>query len=416
MKKKREFRPGPPPVLKAEVSGKHFSLRVVLLAITGVLALFGLGYGLFHLLNTDPGWQSVEYAGREKNVAEEFVLQYNFGATGASASAERKMVSDLYSDLMEDAYLVFSTEEHTESCHNVAYLNDHPNENVTVEPMLYAALEKIEAYNSRYVYLAPAYVEHSRMFMADSPAVAAEYDPAQNAEAAAYAQQLAAFSNDPEMIDLELLGENTVQLHVSQDYLDFAAANELGGFLDFGWTRNAFVVDWVANQMQEKGLTRGYIASYDGFTRNLDGSGLSYSQNVFDRLENELNLPAVMTYEGPMSIVSLRNFAMTELDRWHYYSFGDRIATVFLDPADGMSKSATDNLLSYSKELGCADLLLQLAPIYVADSFDEAALQALTKDGIFSIWGDHNTLCYNDQDVQLTPNPESAGNYQIQYK
>lgn len=416
MKKKREFRPGPPPVLKAEVSGKHFSLRVVLLAVSVVLALFGLGYGLFHLLNTDPGWQTVSYAGGEKNVAEEFVLQYNFGAAGASASVERKMVSDLYSDLMEQSYLVFSTDERTDSCHNIAYLNDHPNEKVSVDPMLYAALEKAAAYDSRYVYLAPVYVEYNRMFMADSPAVAAQYDPAQNEETAAYVRQMAAFANDPAQIDLEILGEGNVLLHVSQDYLDFAETYELEGFLDFGWLKNAFIVDWVADRMTEQGLVRGYLASYDGFTRNLDGSGLSYEQNIFDRLENELNLPAAMTYTGPMSIVSLRNFAMTELDRWHYYSFGDKIATVFLDPADGMSKSATDNLLSYSKNLGCADIVLRTAPIFVADSFDEAALQAQTKDGIFSIWADGNVLCYNDKDVQLTLDPESAGNYQLQSK
>lgn len=408
MKKKREFRPGPPPVLKAEVSGKHFSLRVVLLAVSVVLALFGLGYGLFHLLNTDPGWQTVSYAGSEKNVAEEFVLRYDFGAAGASAPVERKLVSDLYSDLMEEAYLVYSTEEKTDTCRNLAYLNDHPNEAVTVEPMLYAALEKTAAYGSRYVYLGPVYAEHSRMLMADDPSVAAEYDPAQNRQAEQYVRELAAYAGDPAHIELELLGENTVRLRVSQAYLTYARDNELGTLLDFGWLRNAFIIDWVAERMTEQGMVRGYLASYDGFTRNLDSSGLTYEQNVFDRLEDALNLPAVMTYTGPMTMVFLRNYAMTELDRWHYYSFGDRIATMFLDPADGMSKSSTDNLLSYSREMGCADVLLRTAPIFVADRFEEAAVQSLRTQGIFSIWGEGSVLCYNDPDLTLTLDPEAG--------
>ena len=413
MRKHRE-RPGLPPIIRAEVTGRHFSLRVILLACTATLALLGLGYGLFSLLNGDPGWQTVEYVGNEKNVSEEFILRYDYGSSGASASVERKMVSDLFSDLMEQGYLAFSIEEHSDSCHNLAYLNDHLNQPVSLDPMLYEALTQLKAHESRYAYLAPAYGEYQRLMHAESQGEAAVYDPGQNPELSAYLLELSAFANDPAHIDVELLGQGQAVVHVSDAYLQYAAENELETLVDVGWLRNAFLTDYVADRMAEQGLVRGYLVSYDGFTRNLDASGRAYNQNVFDRLGRELNLPAVLSYEGPMSLVSLRNYPMGAQDRWHYYAMPEEYITVFLDPADGRSKSSTDNLLCYSQSKSCTEILLEAAPLFIAEELDEAALSHLAEREIFSVWGVGTTLRYTQPGAKLALTEEMAQTYVLE--
>jgi hypothetical protein len=124
---------------------------------------------------------------------------------------------------------------------------------------------------------------------------------------------------------------------------------------------------------------------------------------VFDRIENGIELVARMEYDEPMSIVFLRNYPMANLDRWHYYIYADGTgATAYIDTADGLSKTAAANLVSYAGgNTGCAEILMQMIPTYVSDTLDEMALQSMTEHQIFSIWCQDATVFYNDPDLQL---------------
>lgn len=403
-----QWAPRVKPVEHIELSSKNGKLRIALIVILLVIAAISLTAGLTALLNREPGWQEVEAYADQVHCGEDFVLYYDFGASGASATAESKQLTQLYSDGVVKAWQLFSSE--TAENGNLAYLNAHVNEPVTVDPALHAALALVARYESRYVFLGAVYNEYARMFISDNAAEAARYDPAQNADLAPYIQQAAAFANDPAAIRLEILENSQVTLHVSQEYLTFANDYEFTGFVDFGWMRNAFIADYIAGMLEEAGFTRGYLVSYDGFTRNLDSRGGDYAMNLFDRQENSIYIPAKMHYTGPMSIVALRNFPLSDRDRWHYYSFAasGRIATVMIDPADGRDKSALHTLTCYSREMGCAEILLQAAGVFVADEFSESALQALTSQGIYAIWPQGTALCYNEEALNLELIPDTG--------
>ena len=112
-----------------------------------------------------------------------------------------------------------------------------------------------------------------------------------------------------------------------------------------------------------------------------------------------------MDYSAPKSLVSLRNYPMSGLDTGRYYSFSDgRIVTSMIDPADGQSKSALHNLVSYSESLSCGQLALRVMPVFVADTFSEDALNALTQQGIYSVWFEGREICHNQPDLKLSPN------------
>lgn len=293
-------------------------------------------------------------------------------------------------------------------------LNEAVNEVVLVDPVLYEALELLVKYENRQIFLAPVYTEYKRMFLSETPAEAALYDPAQNEDLMDYISKAAAFANDPEMVNLELSGDGQAGLYVSEAYLEFAAEYEITEFVDLSWMRNAFIVDYIADLLVENGYTAGYLASYDGFTRNLDGREMTYSVNLFDRLENEIFLPFTMNYTGPLAIVNLRNYPMSEQDRWHYASFENgRIATVMIDPADGKDKSSTDNLFAYSDKTGCAEILLQTAPLFVADTLDEQAVWELSGNGIDSIWFEGTELIHTEEAVTLNALKTEGVEYSI---
>ena len=262
----KDSRPSLPPIRKIEVSEERKGLRIALAAVFLVIGAVAIIIGLVSLLNTEPGWQEVQINANGANCAGEFVLMYDFSDAGASASAVNKRLTSLYSQAAENAYRMFSPDVREDGLANVGYLNGHVNEIVTVDPALYKALTVLTQYDCRYAYLAPAYAEYDRVFSAESDAEAARYDPAVDPELAEYLAEIAAFAGNPDMVNLETLGDNRVRLTVSPEYLQFAEENEIETLLDFGWMKNAFIADYLADTLEAEGFTSGYLSSYDGFT------------------------------------------------------------------------------------------------------------------------------------------------------
>ena len=393
------------PVQKIELSEKNTTLRTVIAVLCLAIGIGAVMFGLMSALNTDPGWKTVEVSSSSGalNCSSDFVFSYFLGQSGVSATTEYKQLVSVYTKATEDAYRIFHESLLQDGVSNLCYLSHHVNETVRVNAALYQALELVKTHGNRSLYLAPVYMEYNRIFRSESEPEAAGFDPAQNPDLLEYIRQVCAFANDPEAIDVELLGNSQVRLKLSEAYLAFAREYEITEFLDFGWMKNAFIADYLAQILTERGFTRGYLASYDGFTRNLDQRGESYSFNLFDRLGNDIFRPATISYDRPISIVYLRNYPLSSQDRWHYYGFtGGRIVTLAIDPADGLCKSSTDNMVAYSGSHGCAEILLRLIPVYVADELQQEGIQDLMQEEIFSIWFEATKLLYNDPQLKLT--------------
>lgn len=391
-----------PRIRNIELSDKNTKLRLILAAVLLVVGMVAIALGVNSCVSAQTGWQEVQVSSEKRNCSQDFVCNFYFGGAGMDATLEHRQVVECYSRGAEEAYEIFNTGMEDSSLGNLTQVNAHPNEAVTVEPGLYEALKLVAESGSRHVYLAPVYEEYNQIFQSDLEALAAEYDPTKNPDQKAYLQKVAAFANDPAHVGVELVGSNQVKLFVSAEYLAFAREYGITNYLDFGWMKNAFIIDFLARKLEDAGHTNGYIASFDGYTRNLDRRGQSYNFNLFDRLGNEVFMPATLQYTQPISIVFLRNYPMSGRDWVNYYSFSDGgIATALADPADGMYKSATDNLVAYSTDCSCARIALSVAPLFIAENLDETTLNALAADGVNSIWFKNQTLFYNQKDVKL---------------
>ena len=336
---------------------------------------------------------------------------YDYSDLGATASQVNKALETKYSQVCTDAFAIFSPDISREGLGNVNYVNASPNQEITVDPALYGAFELLERYGNRNIFLAPVYVEYDRIFRSESDPEAADNDPARNPEAKAYINELIRYTFDEQMISLELLGDNRIRLNVAQAYLDYAAENSIDKFIDFGWMRNAFVVDYLADQLRDADYTNGYLASYDGFTRNLMEDDTPFNLNLFHLEGKDISVPAVMEYVGRTSLVFLRSYPLDELDEWCYYVYEDgSIVTSMIDPADGVSKHALPEMVSYSKAFGCAEILLNVLPAYVTDGFQQETVNSLTDKQIFSAWFDGDDLHHNDPSLKLRLIADQAGN------
>lgn len=387
-----------------QLSKKNLKLRMILFVLLLALGFTAFGYALFSALSTESGWREIEAnATAEINCSSEFVFLYNVGASGISATTENKAITSLYTDAAVHAYQMFTNDQGYDDVNNVYYINQHPNEEIAVDAALYEAFELIQEYENRLIFLAAVYMQYDDMFYLGDDLETVDCDPYVNEEVAKQYAEISAFARDKESVDIQLLGDNKVKLFVSDEYLKYAEENYITSFIDFFWMKNAFIVDYLAEVMIDKGYTLGSISSYDGFSRNLDESDTSYSFNIYDRLDNTIYPATVMQYSGAYSIVYMRDYVMNEMDAWHYRQMQNgEVRTSYLDIEDGKCKSAIDSLVSYSEEMGCAEVLLNIAPFYITETFEENEIQNLKESGIYSVYCIDTVIHYNDSDVKMT--------------
>ncbi len=387
----------PKPVEKVELSEKHVKLRFVLVILLALIGATGIGFGVSSLFGTDSGWQEIEAKSQELNCSDDFIFLYYLGDSGTSASAENRALTLAYSEAVGEAYRLFTNDVDFDGVYNVRYINQHPNQEIQVEEALYQAFSKLEKYGDRHLYLAPVYMQYDDIFSSNDDTEAMYYDPYRNGEVAAEYADIAAYARDSASVNLDLLGDNKVRLTVSAEYLSYAEENAITSFIDFFWMKNAFIADYLAEAMIAEGYTHGCLSSYDGFIRNLDDSSFKYSVNLYDRQDGTVYPAALLNYAGPMSMVYLRNYGINSRDKENYYELQDgSIRTPYLDMNDGLCKSSRSDLLCYGEQVDCADVLLQMAPIYIADSFQAEQVALLKNVGIFTVYCDNGMILYND--------------------
>ncbi|MCC8103384.1 MAG: hypothetical protein LIP11_14385 [Clostridiales bacterium] len=388
-----------------DIKIKHWKLRLVFVILFAVIGISALANGVVSLLSSDEGWQEIEAdSSSTGNNGSEFFFEVYLGASGLSVSAEKKALISLYTSALETAYQNFHNEESFDGVNNICYINAHPNEEITVDDILYDAFALMEESGGRQLYLGPIYTEYNNLFYCNDDWETAEYDPYQNEEVAEYFAEILSYASSDEQIELRLLGDHTIMLYVSDEYLAFAEETGFLSFIDFFWMKNAFIIDYLADTLIENGYTLGAISSYDGFARNLDTSGTEWTFNIYNHVGQTVYQAASMEYEGARSIVFLRDYMMnSSFDVQHYYELEDgEFRTAYIDTTDGYCKSSIDSLVSYSEDLGCAEILLRMIPIYIADEFDADALEELGEDGIYSVYCEEQVIYCNDPDASIT--------------
>lgn len=398
----RDNRPNVKPIEKIEVSEKHIGLRVAALIICIVIAVAALSAGITGLLKKDTGWRTVlpKSVDGEPDCFADFTLQYNFGASGISASSEFKAVEAKYAEASKKARKLYSSGEIFDGVHNPAYISEHINEEITVEPELYKAFEIMLSGGSRYLYAEPVYEYYEVMLAFENEEDLYDYDANSNPEKEKLFSEILAFANDSESVELKLLGNNKVKLFVSDAYKKFAKENDVYKFIGFVFMKNAFIIDDLADALFLSGHTRGYIASSDGFCRNLDTSGEEYGYEIYDFDGKTVNTAATVYYSGRKSIVALRSYPLgtSVSDRYFVLKNGE-IRNGYFDIHTGKCKTAINDLVSYSDKKGCAEILSEMIPVFIADEFSSEALEKAEQ--IETVYCLNGEIHASDKDIKI---------------
>jgi len=393
----------PRPVERIELSEGNSRRKLILLCALLVISALAFGYALYHLLTPERGWTVIQV--QESNtphVGGDFVLQYDLTDAQYPAQTKRALTR-CYSDAAKEAYWIFHPTVPQEELHNLAWLNAHPNETVTVDARLYGALQILQEHGSRQLYLGPVYAVQRALFLSQDDLEAQNYDPERSAEIADFNAAVAAFAADAKSIDLKLLGENQVRLEISETYLHFCQENDVTEFLDFYDLKNAFVTDFLADSLLKAGFTDGYLVSSDGFTRNLDLRGKDYAVSLFAKQEARAQNMGQLIYQGPMSLVILRDYPLTTLDRSRYYTRPDGSVITSLLDAQAQSVSALHELYACSESLSCAQTALYARDVFVSSELQQEALDALQQAGGEFLYFENGEAKTSSEKIQIQP-------------
>ena len=391
------FRPREPKDI--EVQLKHPGIR---LAIVIALFVFGIGmiiYGGIQILERDQGWQEIKQNDSSPDsAASEITFMYCL--EGKSVRADYRELTLQYTDAAAKYYKIFAPRNRYDGVANLALLNQNPNTEQTIEPELYRALELIEQYGSREIFLAPLYETYDGVFRSVDDPEAAYSDPL-SSENAPYLAEAISFAKDPKHVSLRLLGDNRAMLCVSEEYLSFMRETESDTYLDFYYLKNAFILDLLTEKFTSLGYTRGFFQSSDGYISCLDQSGELFSLPITDRVGYDIYPAADLSYKGPMRFVLFRNYGITDTLSDYYYRFEDgRFLSPYLSSSDGTNQTAVNDLVVYGKG-SVSELLLKALPIYIADSLDEAKLSALSKESVYAVYTKNREIRYTEPDAEF---------------
>jgi hypothetical protein len=78
------------------------------------------------------------------------------------------------------------------------------------------------------------------------------------------------------------------------------------------------------------------------------------------------------------------------------------------DPVDGLNRTATDNLLAWSRTQSCGQMVLALAPVFIGAELDTQALADLADRGVETLWAQGKELHCSDPQALLELIPDSG--------
>lgn len=397
-------KPKPNRVETAEVDHDHILRRAILTLIFVAIAIASFSYAVWQLNNADSGWTEIKVdSTSDVNLGDSFTLEYNLGQNGVSSTAEKKALTPVYSQAMVNYYRLFSHNNIYKDVNNLYYISCNPETEIVVDEDLYYVFETLKKYDNRAIYLGPALSYYTAIFNSTSDSEAEAYDPSKDSEIMSFVTKVAGYAADPESIDLELLGDNKVILHISDEYKVFCQDNEVTELLNLGWLKNAFVADLTADKLEEAGLTNGYLSSVDGFTVNLS-EDTDFTLSIYDESDNNIISVGDYSYKGPKNIVWLKNFLATKEDVGNFYMYQDGSEVSYYIRSDGISDTGTCSLYLYSdaNTSTCADMVLSAYDTFLnADSneiLDGELLDKLADTGIYNIRIENGAI-YGNGDI-----------------
>lgn len=360
------------------------------------MAILSLTYGIASLFKGNEGYQLIT-TGTDNNsyMDDELVLNYYIGKN-PNTDNELKAVTNLYSDLVLYSYRLLDSEVLYDDLHNIAYINNHLNEEIVVDPILYDSLKKMSEYDLLSIlYLGPLYYETNGIIY--NNASLEVFSPLYNDEVNNYYKNIINYIKT-NSISLEILDNNIIKLAISNDYLEYINKNNIKSIISLGWLKNSVMVDYISNNLLSKGFSYGILSSIDGYTRILDNTE-EYTYSIID-YDKRAYTCANIIFNNSYSIVNLRNYPYLIEDKYRIlYIDKEEIYSYYID-RDGNYLNNNRSIIDYSLGYSCLEIALHMYDLFF-NEINNDFIDCLYEKEIFTIYCNDKNIYYNDKNCNI---------------
>ena len=210
---------------------------------------------------------SSKYSGQ----MSDFKFYYNLDEENAGATL-LQLERD-YASSFDKIYELVSEYEEIEGIYNIYYINNHVNEDVAIEPVLYNYLKKIYDLNPKYLIEAPLYDYWQGMIYSKDVNQRNKIEPENNTE---IKNSLDYFVNTSlNKISISFLDDYKIRVNVEDDYKKIEDENP---YISLSLFYDAVIMDYIKSYLAKSNHSDGYIISSNGFYLDL---GLTIDNGIY---------------------------------------------------------------------------------------------------------------------------------------
>ena len=257
------------------------------------------------------------------------MTNYNFSYYLDDGDGNKKnALEKLYSESFDKIYELIDEYENIENLNNIYYINNHINEDITIDPILYNYLKKVYDLNPKYILSGSLYDYWWQMTNTIYPEQRDEIDPINDLEIKSSIDYFVNTSINH--ISLDFKDNNVIRLNVDNEY---KIVSDNDKYISFSLFYKPVILDYIKNQLNDKGYSNGYIVTLDGFYQDL---GL-VATNINIKLTSREYLNGYYNLECKKgnNYVLLYDYKINSY--YSYYEYNNEKRTLFLDYNTGYS-------------------------------------------------------------------------------
>lgn len=264
------------PIIKKQLDPRtekrNTIIKAVAAGIAFIVAVIAFSTFARQCTNVNSGWQVVSPNSDTQSVlfASGKSLNYDFQGTSSEMRVEMKELKSAYTTALAHINKLLDPINTYEGYTNLAYINARRGQEVKVSPELYSVLKsayELTEEGMANIFGGALYHEWQSITVLDDSASA---DPLNDPDEQERINEIAAMTADLNNFTLEFIGSDTVKFTVSDEYRAMMQRLEIDApVLDACFLREAYELEYTAQELEKGGFKRGFITTVGGMTRCL---------------------------------------------------------------------------------------------------------------------------------------------------
>lgn len=346
------------------VNTEHRTLRIVLFVLALAVAVTAFTTGVLQIGHKDTGYQTVaaEPDSDAVGYANDVTFKYYLEGSSNEIKEQLKAVTSAYSATMKRAYKFLDASKEYPGYTNIATINKAINSgsgasgDIAVSAELYEILKTAYDYSRRSegfnLFAGELYAYWNSILSLEDPA---PFDPALEQDEAYRLSKLAAETALVTDFRIEFADDeqHIIRVNVSKHYMELLGELELpetledGGYiiLDLNLLHDAFLVDWVADELERQQYTDGYLETSSDLMRSLSGHNRG-EYCLYDFSAAEPAAAVTIPVNESLAVSLFRNVPVGEKEFGRYYVQvdGEKIArSQYIHSFEGQSSRLIAN-------------------------------------------------------------------------